>query len=233
MAKQEYTLDLPWIPRSLAVCSVLLINSCGGPGAPLLRANEMDGEGQMIVGCQNVSNKVRVNSYITNSYLTTWGSAWVEGATEGTMEGLSSNSRNSGGMRKRLQSGETTNPEILDLKPFCRRYNAPFSRVSKAAATLLPMLGNPIKKSDITTGDFETGFIQRSHSAARWRDRYYIVIDQDGLQNSIVRVVRQVYIDRSGRTFNQAISVGHNEAWILTRIADLTEMPAKGSLQTH
>jgi hypothetical protein len=184
----------------------------------------MDGEGQMIVGCQNVSNKVRVNSYITNFYLTTWGSAVVEGATEGTMEGLSSVNRNSGGMPKRWKSGETTNPEILNLMPFCRRFAAPFSQVSKAAATVLPMLGNPIIKSDIRTGDFETGFIERSHSAARWRDRYFIFIDQDGLQNSIVRVVRQVYIDRSGRTFNQAISVGHNEAWILTRIGDRLAM---------
>lgn len=227
MSRQKYILDFPCFRRMLALCSVILINSCGGPGAPLLRANEMDGEGQLIAGCQNVSNKVRVNSYITEFYLTTWGSAVLEGATEGAMKGSSSVNQKSGGMPKRSKRGETTNPEILNLIPFCRRYAVPFPRASKAAATVLPMLGNPIIKSDIPTGDFETGFIERSHRAARWRDRYFIIVDQDGPQNAIVRVVRQVYIDRSGGTFNQAISVGHNEAWILTRIGDLTEMPAK------
>ena len=32
-----------------------------------------------------------------------------------------------------------------------------------------------------------------------------------------------VYIVRSGNTFNEAVSVGYNETWVMTRVADILE----------
>mgnify|MGYP003385614849 CR=1 FL=1 len=109
--------------------------------------------------------------------------------------------------------------------PFCRKYPANSSAIFTAAKTVLGTLDHQISKIDEELGFLETEFVERSHPGARWRDKYVIYIDAnpDELDHSVVKIFRTVYIDRSGNTFNEAESVGHNETYILTRIADLLE----------
>src|SRR4051812_39197011 len=65
-----------------------MITACSGPGSPLLRTSTGDGEGPLVQGCQNVSGAARVEKYITDFYLSTWGSAFKEGRMEGFGEGI-------------------------------------------------------------------------------------------------------------------------------------------------
>lgn len=134
-------------------------------------------------------------------------------------------------MRARLQSSpesdwsEIFNRYSLKTIPFCRKYSADATAVFSAVVDVFSTLDYPVTKNDKNLGFLETGFVERRHPAARWRDRFVIYIDPipNEENHSVVKIFRTVYIDRSGNTFNEAESVGHNEAWIMTRIADLLE----------
>lgn len=215
---------------------------CAAPGTPLMRTSENDGEGQLIQGCNNVSSKARVENYIKDFYLTTWGSSSMEGYMEGLETGLDDArgtkaglllrqiADSAGGRRvaaARTQASpesfwpEKTNSLPASPKPFCRRYAASQAAASRAIALTIANLEHRPLFQDKRNGVFETEFIERSHRSSRWRDRYVIFADWDGPNQTIIRIYRIVYIDRSGDVFNQATSVGHNEAWIMTRIEDL------------
>lgn len=76
-----------------------------------------------------------------------------------------------------------------------------------------------------TNGVFVTELIERQHLAARWRDSYEIAVKSDAPNRTVVRVLRKLYISRGRGVFNQAISNGHNEAWIMTQIRDKLNKP--------
>jgi hypothetical protein len=211
--------------------TVLLLIGCAAPGAPALRASEADGEGALLQNCHNVSALQRVDQLITGYYMTTWGSAFLEGAQEGIRRGvevpeLKSNSRSRTAAPVQVGPQQWSVP-VNHLPsppwPYCRRYAADARSVAESAARALPGLGNPVERVDLTAGILETGFLERRHSAARWRDKFVVYVDAEGPNRSVLTVFRVVYIDRSGGMFNQAVSVGHHEAWLMTRIAeDLT-----------
>jgi hypothetical protein len=193
--------------RSVTAALVLtaLLSGCAtgpGPGAPVLRADEADGEGPMLIGCSNVSRKTQTAGYIVDSYLSTWDSA----VREGTFPQVAA---------------------MLDATPrsdiFCMSYAASPRKVSRIVAQTLPLLGYPIQQANEATGNFETGFVARQHAMARWRDRYLISVHARGADRTVVRIYRDLFISRpfggSYSDYNQARSVGHNEAWILLRIA--------------
>ncbi len=102
--------------------------------------------------------------------------------------------------------------------PYCKAFAADPQQVSRVVASILPMLGNEIQGADETNGLFVTGPIERRHLMARWRDSYEISVTDESDNRTVVRVLRKLYISRSGNVFNQAISVGHNESWILSRL---------------
>lgn len=104
--------------------------------------------------------------------------------------------------------------------PYCKVFAATPQQVSHVVVSVLPMLGNGIRTSDETNGVFVTEAIERQHLAARWRDSYEITVVGEAPNQTVVRVLRKLYISRSRGVFNQATSVGHNEAWILTQIGD-------------
>ena len=236
------------IRLAAVTCIAAAIAGCAAPGTPLVRTTENDGEGRLIDGCNNISRKVRVDNYIKDYYLTTWGSALAEGAMEGVSRGTEDAGRSASGVvvkeavevvsgRKnaaaRVQSApeskwrEKKNSLSSSPVPFCRRYPAKFSEVYGAVVSTIGDLEHRIILRDKQLGILETDFVERRHSAARWRDRYVIFVDPDEPDQSVVRVFRIVYIDRSGTMFNQATSVGHNEAWILTRVGDQLERNKK------
>ncbi len=232
--------------HTLFIFLTVALIGCAAPGTPLIRTTQHDGEGPLIAGCKNVSNKAWVEIFKKDSYLTTWGSAWKEGAIEGIQMVADEDKMSPGGnlvgklvdigldkeeMRARLQSSpESTWVEKINRYPsknipFCRKYSAKSSTIFSIAADVLSTLDYQITRTDESLGILETEFVERRHPAARWRDRYVIYIDPnpDEVDHSIVRIFRTIYIDRSGNTFNEADSVGYNETWIMTRITDLLE----------
>lgn len=175
--------------------------------------------------CRNVSSTQTVDSYITNFYLTTWGSASAEGSAQGFGEGLTGQGRAFEAVRQAMLRPQKTQDGLFNelprsFKPYCRIYDAGRPDVAKAVAEILPSLGNPIITSNQRSGIFATDFIQRQHPAARWRDSYVITVTEEGPDRVVVRVLRTVYISRDGTTFNQGIPDGHNEKWILTQIGN-------------
>lgn len=238
----------------LLIFNTIALFGCTAPGAPFIRSTEHDGEGQLIAECKNVSNKERVDRFITDSYLTTWRSAFREGAFEGFQEGMQEAedmdemplsvelARELVGKllemdtdKEEIRAQKQSSPESdwkeeknkypLKTIPLCRKYSTSTSAVFWAARDVLNTLDYKIINADESLGLLETEFVERRHIAARWRDRYIIYIDPNPTEamHSIVKIFRPVYIDRSGNTFNEAESVGYNETWIMTRLADLLE----------
>lgn len=231
----------------LATCFATALLGCAAPGTPMVRTGVQDGEGPMVPGCKNVSSKYRVDNYITDYYLTTSSSALLEGATQGVEEGY--REALAGMTREQEEAWSKAVAQTVALLPdastgtvfvpesFCRRFPSSSVRVAAAVAKILPSLGNPITKVDEQRDYFETGFIEREHRAARWRDRYIIWLDRQVQDVTVVHVVRFVFISRKGAAaladakksgrasnpYNQGISVGHNEAWLLTKIDDLSK----------
>ena len=226
---------------------IINIVGCSAPGALRLRINKSDGEGPLISNCHNVSNSTKVDNYITEYYLSTWGSALLEGASEGVWEGLGREMPNkvknrddlikylikqgilqenysSKGNKLSIDHGQMSLPVnfdslIFSSPPYCRVYEASALDVSRAISNIINTLGNDILLSDIDSGLFITGFIDRQHKAARWKDRYIILVQNQSPTRSVVKILRELYISRKNGPFNKAISVGHNEAWIMTQIS--------------
>jgi hypothetical protein len=74
------------------VACILFMGGCASPGSPLLRESTAGGEGPLVPDCKNVSSAAKVTEYITNFYLSTYGSAFAEGGNEGFAEVLSQRS---------------------------------------------------------------------------------------------------------------------------------------------
>jgi len=110
--------------------------------------------------------------------------------------------------------------------PYCRAYKADALDVSREVSRIITKLGGDILLSDINRGLFITGFIEHYHNSSldllhtRWKDRYIITVTQKGSIGTIVKVLRELYISRDNGPFDKAIAAGHNEAWILTKIAE-------------
>ncbi|MBB4285347.1 hypothetical protein [Roseospira goensis] len=145
------------------------------------------------------------------------------------MQGFVAGASEAGGAGKFLKGafedsdkimGRRTNSLPFEPDPFCHGFDADPSAVSRVVESILPLLGNPIVVSDPVNGDFETDFKLRQHKAAQWVDRYIIRVIEREPKGSNVYVMRLLYISRDGKVFNQALSVGHNETWILTQIRD-------------
>jgi hypothetical protein len=224
------------VSATFCILLPLLLISCSGPGAPLLRREVTDNEGPLIAECKNVSSRSRVDEYSTKSYMSTWGSAFLEGATEGISTGFrDATDEMSVGRRIAWRAAarllKSTDGLTFKPTPFCRAYAAQFHEVVHAVKEVLPLLENPITVSDEDEGYFETGFVERSHIAAYWRERYLLAIDSETPERTVLRIVRILYILRKqgGERYNQGVSVGHHEAWIMTRVADkLQQLEGQG-----
>lgn len=235
------------IGRRLALMVTLFgtaaLLGCAAPGTPLMRAGVADGEGPLIEGCKNVSITARVNDYIAGYYLTTWGSAIQEGANQGMRQSLEEDPSLgiAGSMLQELVATlaspraagklnstssrpedwrEKTNSLSTSPQPFCRRYAAKYDDVSRATAAIVMQMPHKPRVIDQRFGVFETEFVEGQHAAARWRDRYVVVVEPEGPDQTVMLVFRIVYIARSDNVFNQGISVGHNETWLMTQVAD-------------
>jgi len=227
----------------LSIVAFGFLVGCAARGAPELVQTGAGDDQALIPGCKNVAWNYRVESFTEGSYLTTWDSALLEGAQEGIRRPLDDSKGTAGAaVLSRLRDqqpgrvaavnrlhqspaaswGVRTNTLGKIPEPFCRRFSHKREVVALAARDVLSGLkGYRLLMNNVKWGVFETSYVERRVGKLRWRDRFVIYVDPGSSDSSEVRIFRDIYIDRSGSMFNQGVSVGRNEAYILTKMDDL------------
>ena len=219
--------------RTLVTASVSLVMllGCGpAPGTPLMMSKTAEPD-LLLPACQNVDPTSKSSDFISNFYLTTYDSAFSEGAEVGLREGLGRRPTGvSALLAAALQEPISVDGQQLitkkdPLEPFCMIIHAPISRVQEA----LPVVYSDLKNYGYTYSlpdpqyeIFQTAFKPNGHRAAKWYDRLSTSADALDPNRTGVYVLREVFISRSESPYVQATSVGANEAWLLTRIRDLS-----------
>ena len=197
------------------------LTSCAAPGQPPL-VNRSASSLDALPDCKNVSSNAPMPQFVTEFYLTTWGSAAREGAILGVREGLSE-----GGGVGLIALARMERPDRIKgspaiwrtspPKPFCMRIAAPRDRVERALRSSFGELRAYGYRASRSGEISKTSFVRRSHKAAAWMDRfagYTYALPEGG---TAVVVQRDVLISRKGNPYVQADSVGQLETWIMTR----------------
>lgn len=186
----------------LTMLLALAVAGCTtGVTSPELREGEGDGKGRFIYGCRNVSPDAVVEQYITDFYLSTWSSAWLEGAQEGfKAPGYDMFPLN---YARRVSLGNMPEPYV-----YCRAFDYSFAEVAKAVENVFPSLRIPIETSNPNDGVFETKYAYRHHdfensggllnlgSPARWKVRYQIGVHPNAEDGADVLIFRELHISR-------------------------------------
>lgn len=218
---------IQWIPlkRALALLAVGALVGCAtSPGGPVIRTSGRDGLGPVIPGCANVSPATPPLAYQTQFYLSTWVSAW----SEGTQAGLQSGLRIEEGDRSRVRFTKALSSSVLmrsfgfdgsnfPYAQYCMHIPGAYEEVADALARTMPLLGNPVIRDEEVIGVYATGYRDREHTAARWRDRYLVTLRPTD-SGVAVFVLRDLWIARQNSSHVRAESNGGNEAWILLRV---------------
>jgi hypothetical protein len=217
------------LKSAILLMIVLILGACAAPGAPMLRKSIDDGNGPLIPNCQNVSPSAAVAAYDTAFYHSTWSSAWIEGAQVGLRSGLGVDNEQNEFVRFKKEFAYAIMLQVFGIDgrnypfpPFCMKYDGPLAKVADAINKIMPILDNPVVRGKEEHGLFGTEFYDREHISAKWRDRYIISLRETETNQSVVTVFRELLISRGKEAFARAESDGHNEAWILTRIAEIT-----------
>ena len=112
--------------------------------------------------------------------------------------------------------------------PFCRMYKADTKTVSSIIQGLISRLGNPIRGADVANGLFTTDTMERSDIMMKWQDSYSITAQEEQAGVTIVRVLRALKVYQSSQGgYEQNLSYGDNEKWILSQIAERLASRAK------
>lgn len=217
----------------IALCLIALgvTTGCARLG-PELRSSATPLQGELVEGCKNLDDNARVEVLNLGSYRTTYLSAIIEGATAGVDDGLNRGGgpiadtmRSMANMPDKSESSDMLDNLFGDARTFCRVYDAEMVKVANAVAFVIPYLQNGVEISDPLAGIFLTEMSDRSHSAAKWKDSYAIKVNELEPGRTVVFVTRFVYISRMGSPYYGAISDGHNEGWILTRVLAVLSQP--------
>lgn len=212
--------------RILGVLAVFaaIAGGCSTVSPDSLRTSAADGAGPFMEGCRNVSPDARATSQPWDFYHSTWSSASVEGAVQGTYESLEEEGLL---IRPVPQGGDVENNTPVPLRPYCLSFRATYQQTTDAVEKILPLLNAPILQTDPRLGIFSTAVVDRRHPNAvgkpvgmawpAWRENYAIRVSPHG-DWTVVLVIRSLQISREEGVFNEAISSGHNEIWILNRI---------------
>ena len=116
-----------------------------------------------------------------------------------------------------------------NTKPFCRVVERPAADVSRAAAQVLPRLGNRMLVSDVANGVFTTDLKERTKVITTWRDSYSVNVTEEEAGKTVVRVSRDLLL-RDGGAWSQSASDGNNEKWLLGEIERVAaRLPARAN----
>lgn len=205
----------------MSLLSCLVVTACAASG-PAVRTDANDGFGPLLPECQNLRRDKAERRFITEFYLSTWGSAWMEGAGQGVSEGL--NARGSGDGENRLAAavqtrdrprGVRTTMLLVPPKPYCRAVAMPADDLQQAIQTVLASVARPVVAVAADGTQMETAFTHARHRAARWYDKYIVSVTQVTPDTSAVRILRPLFISRDGTVYNHAYSSGANEGWLM------------------
>lgn len=206
------------------------LGGCVAPGAPQA-VSVPSNIAAAFPDCRFVDPQSSGGEFITSYYLTTYGSAFAEGATAGGNSGLQSASDFAAPLRSLasrpfILSGENLVPTGASAPPICMLYSSSgTSKAISAARSTLRAYG--YGTSSVPNG-LRTSWRRGAHESANWFDRYTIVVAPIGSGQSVAMVRREVYIQRAGfaarfdedGSFYEATSVGANETWLLAYMRD-------------
>ncbi len=212
--------------RVLLLGVTVFVQACSSL-SPVKFETQATSKTPLLSDCRNVSLESSVSEFDTNSYLTTLGSAWIEGSGAGVLQGTEGRGPVGDTLRKKMtvvkEGGRSLATQEFSKRTFCRRVQANYETVVAAVAGLLPRLGYEIEFADEQGGEFQTVFVTREERHASWVDRYEIELNEPAGGGVGVRVIRDVFISRQGSEFMQGTSNGFNEAWILKEISKSVE----------
>lgn len=127
-----------------------LLGACA-PEAPL-RVGVADGEGAMLAGCQNLSRSARPDRFVSEFYLSTWTSAFAEGAIQGLAEGMANRGPRPGQADGMGPMGDRDTPpgvralnQPTTVRPFCRIVPLPPGQAVREIATTMAQVARPIQ----------------------------------------------------------------------------------------
>jgi hypothetical protein len=212
---------------SMAGIAIFLLVSCAtSPGGPIIRTSDADGFGELAAGCQNISPLTPSLYYETDYYLSTWGSAALEGVQSGLQSGLKVDPDDDAKERFTKEFSAVVIARVLgydgSLPPkdlYCMHYETSPEQLAEFVQDILPILQNEISDGTLQKGVFKTDFYDREHAAAKWRDRYGIHVRPTDDGTADVTVYRDLWISRLDEPYVRARSNGGNEAWILQSLS--------------
>jgi len=208
--------------RRVFVLSLFFVSACSATSGVIIQKATYDGALPLLSRCQNISPQSNVESFIINSYLTTWTSSLLEGAGAGLLEGTADRGPVGDIIHNRTivekEGGRSLKSQEFSKRTYCRRIDAEYAEVTNFVEGLLPRLGYEIEYGDAEGGEYLTKFVTRSQSYAKWQDRFEIELNEPEGGGVGVRVIRDVFVSRQGSEYFQGTSSGHNEAWILSEI---------------
>lgn len=213
------------------VLTGVFLAGCTGPQlrSSNLTAAEIALEGPSIPDCKNVSRSSRPKTYDRQFYRSTTFSAFNEGAQVGARTGLGVDEETDPAKRARKEYGYALMLQVFGVDgrqpwqvPYCMSFPVSEEKIAVALNRILPALGNQPVTGNEEFGLFGTEYAERSHSSAKWKDRYVISTFEstpDG--RVIVKVRRDLEISRGKEAFARAYSDGNNETWVLQQIDKL------------
>lgn len=199
----------------------LAFASCGDIGQPPTVATTEP----LPLACTQIHPDMVAANFVTDSYMTTWGSAYSEGARAGVDEGFAGTGYEILGQQVQAGTftlgGDRLVRTATSPTPFCMIIAAPTERVRPAIRQAL----SGLRSFGYGAGEQafvydQTGYLRSAHQSARWIDRYTVRPEPLPGGRTIVYVLREVFISRQGSDYYQGFSVGHNEAWLLANIRD-------------
>ena len=181
----------------------------------------VDWDELLVPGCQNVSMAQRIRSYESRYDHSTTGSLAIEliQAVANVEFDIESETSNSVKLREEFLQEAVLRTFGLNgsddpFEPFCMRYNAPIDEITEIVRKTSKVLGNEVIFDDEQVGQVRTKILERENINKRWRDAYFITIDEVDFGTSDVLIYRHMETLHTGG-WVYAKSDGHNEAWFL------------------
>lgn len=216
-----------------AFVALSFVGACVAPGTPVSVAVP-SAISSIFPECRFVSPSSSLGDFITSFYLTTYGSAYSEGATAGANIEFEAASDFSAPLRSLaikpfVIQNEQLVPTGTTAPPFCMIQPISSLQAQRALSSARAALVGYGYRASAVSGGFRTSWKRGSHASANWFDRYTIVVAPAPVGQSVAMVRREVYIQRAGFAgsfdesgyFYEATSVGANETWLLNHMQEI------------
>lgn len=175
----------------------------------------------LIDGCQNVSMAKRIRAYESRYDHSTTDSLVIEVLQEGARLEFNTDGETSSSVKLRdefLKEAVLTtfgldgSDDPFDA--FCMQYKGPTDEVLEIVRSTVRVLGNEVIFDRQHVGEIRTSILERENINKKWRDAYFIFVEEVDSETSNIHIYRHMETLRTGG-WVYAKSDGHNEAWFL------------------